>query len=101
MTREDPGTTLIGAANFSQNYGWTCVAPVIGGNVFNLVFGRVYDAHTVSVTRSLRGRRLMAARLAGSASRLPLPPTCRPRLPDAEAASTCQATRRTPVRLVP
>ncbi|KAL7423403.1 GTP-binding protein rbg1 [Cryptotrichosporon argae] len=36
-----------GMAHFSQNYGWTCVAPVIGGNIFNLVFGRVFDAHSV------------------------------------------------------
>ena len=36
-----------GMANFSQNYGWTCVAPVIGGNVFNLLFGRIYDSNTV------------------------------------------------------
>jgi hypothetical protein len=32
----------------SQNYGWICVAPVIGGNTFNLLFGRVYDSNTVS-----------------------------------------------------
>jgi hypothetical protein len=32
----------------SQNYGWICVAPVIGGNTFNLLFGRVHDSNTVS-----------------------------------------------------
>ncbi|ORX36103.1 major facilitator superfamily domain-containing protein, partial [Kockovaella imperatae] len=36
-----------GMGHFSQNYGWICVAPVIGGNVFNVVFGRVYDSNTV------------------------------------------------------
>jgi len=36
-----------GIAHFSQNYGWICVAPVIGGNSFNIVFGRVYDSNTV------------------------------------------------------
>ncbi|ORY24135.1 major facilitator superfamily domain-containing protein [Naematelia encephala] len=36
-----------GMTHFSQNYGWLCVAPVLGGNIFNLIFGRVYDAHTV------------------------------------------------------
>ena len=25
------------------------MAPVIGGNLFNLVFGKVYDAHTVGL----------------------------------------------------
>lgn len=30
-----------------QNWGWTAIAPVIGGNVFNLLFGRIYDSNTV------------------------------------------------------
>ncbi|KAK4685150.1 hypothetical protein P7C73_g5008, partial [Tremellales sp. Uapishka_1] len=37
-----------GMAHFSQNWGWTCVAPIIGGNLFNIVFGRVYDSNTVN-----------------------------------------------------
>ncbi|WWD21864.1 hypothetical protein CI109_106352 [Kwoniella shandongensis] len=36
-----------GMKHFSQNWGWIAVSPVIGSNVFNLLFGRVYDAHTV------------------------------------------------------
>ncbi|WVQ75306.1 hypothetical protein IAR50_004922 [Cryptococcus sp. DSM 104548] len=36
-----------GMRHFSQNWGWTSVAPILGSNAFNLVFGRVYDAHTV------------------------------------------------------
>ncbi|ODN74856.1 hypothetical protein L202_07161 [Cryptococcus amylolentus CBS 6039] len=36
-----------GMRHFSQNWGWTSVAPIIGSNGFNLVFGKVYDAHTV------------------------------------------------------
>ncbi|WVW79010.1 hypothetical protein I302_100973 [Kwoniella bestiolae CBS 10118] len=36
-----------GMKHFSQNWGWTAVAPVIGGNAFNLLFGKVYDSHTL------------------------------------------------------
>lgn len=36
-----------GMKHFSQNYGWMCIAPVIGGNIFNILFGRVYDSNTV------------------------------------------------------
>ncbi|KAK6904259.1 hypothetical protein I203_107775 [Kwoniella mangroviensis CBS 8507] len=36
-----------GMKHFSQNWGWTAVAPVIGGNAFNLLFGKVYDSHTI------------------------------------------------------
>ncbi|WVF70375.1 hypothetical protein IAT40_005165 [Kwoniella sp. CBS 6097] len=35
-----------GMRHFSQNWGWTAVAPILGSNGFNLLFGRVYDAHT-------------------------------------------------------
>ncbi|KAL1408363.1 GTP-binding protein rbg1 [Vanrija albida] len=36
-----------GMAHFSQNFGWMNLGPAIGGNVFNVVFGRVYDSNTV------------------------------------------------------
>ncbi|WRT65267.1 uncharacterized protein IL334_002210 [Kwoniella shivajii] len=36
-----------GMKHFSQNWGWTAVAPVLGGNAFNLLFGSVYDSHTI------------------------------------------------------
>ncbi|WVQ97537.1 hypothetical protein IAU59_004651 [Kwoniella sp. CBS 9459] len=36
-----------GMRHFSQNWGWTAVAPILGSNSFNLLFGRVYDAHTL------------------------------------------------------
>ncbi|WWC67450.1 uncharacterized protein I206_101358 [Kwoniella pini CBS 10737] len=36
-----------GMRHFSQNWGWVAVAPVLGGNAFNLLFGKVYDSHTI------------------------------------------------------
>ena len=44
---------------YLQNYGWTCVAPVIGGNIFNLLFGRIYDSNTVRPRSQHRVRVLM------------------------------------------
>ncbi|KAN0066080.1 hypothetical protein ACQY0O_000173 [Thecaphora frezii] len=34
-----------GMKHFSQNYGFLSLSPVIAGNVFNLLFGRIYDSH--------------------------------------------------------
>lgn len=34
-----------GMPNFSQNWGWMGWGPVIAGNVFNLLFGYIYDSH--------------------------------------------------------
>lgn len=34
-----------GMAHFSQNYGFVSLSPVVAGNVFNLLFGRIYDSH--------------------------------------------------------
>ena len=34
-----------GMSNFSQNWGWMGWGPVIAGNVFNLLFGYIYDSH--------------------------------------------------------
>ncbi|AAW44083.1 hypothetical protein CNBF0550 [Cryptococcus deneoformans B-3501A] len=36
-----------GMRHFSQNWGWTAVAPIIGSNTFNVLFGSVYDANSV------------------------------------------------------
>ncbi|GJJ69748.1 hypothetical protein EMPS_02096 [Entomortierella parvispora] len=32
-----------GVSNFGTNWGWISIAPAIGGQVFNLVFGSLYD----------------------------------------------------------
>ncbi|EXJ82499.1 hypothetical protein A1O3_06312 [Capronia epimyces CBS 606.96] len=36
-----------GVHGLSQNWGTMTLAPVISGNVFNLLYGRIYDAHSV------------------------------------------------------
>lgn len=34
-----------GMHEFSQNWGWMSLSPVVAGNVFNILFGMVYDAN--------------------------------------------------------
>lgn len=36
-----------GVHGLSQNWGTMTLAPVISGNVFNLIYGRIYDSHSV------------------------------------------------------
>lgn len=36
-----------GMAHFSQNFGTVNLAPIVGGNLFNLLFGWIYDQHTI------------------------------------------------------
>jgi len=36
-----------GVHGLSQNWGTMTLAPVISGNIFNLIFGRIYDARSV------------------------------------------------------
>src|SRR5436190_23067571 len=36
-----------GIAGLSQNWGGMCLAPVLSGNVFNLLYGIIYDRHSV------------------------------------------------------
>jgi len=36
------------AAHLSENFGYLCLAPLIGGNLFSIMFGRNLDAHTSS-----------------------------------------------------
>ncbi|GMK57695.1 hypothetical protein CspeluHIS016_0405290 [Cutaneotrichosporon spelunceum] len=37
-----------GMSHFGQNWGFTSMAPAVGGNIFLTLFGKVYDAHSVS-----------------------------------------------------
>jgi len=36
-----------GVHGLSQNWGTMTLAPVISGNIFNLLYGRIYDAHSI------------------------------------------------------
>lgn len=36
-----------GIRGLSQNWGFMTLAPVASGNVFNLLYGRIYDHHTI------------------------------------------------------
>ena len=36
-----------GMAHFSQNFGTINLSPILGGNLFNLLFGYVYDSNTI------------------------------------------------------
>lgn len=38
---------IFGLAHFSSNWGIVSLSPGVGGNLANLMFGRVYDAHTI------------------------------------------------------
>lgn len=35
-----------GLSHFMQNWGWAATSPVFSAYAFNLMFGRIYDAHT-------------------------------------------------------
>lgn len=39
-----------GMKHFSQNYGFVSLSPVVAGNIFNLLFGRIYDSHVPNNT---------------------------------------------------
>lgn len=43
-----------GMKHFSQNYGFVSLSPVVAGNIFNLLFGRIYDSHVPQDTTILR-----------------------------------------------
>ena len=32
--------------HFSENWGLICLSPLVAGNIFSLVFGRIFDAHS-------------------------------------------------------
>ncbi|KIS71737.1 uncharacterized protein UMAG_10046 [Mycosarcoma maydis] len=42
-----------GMKHFSQNYGFVSLSPVVAGNVFNLLFGLIYDSHVPQDKRLL------------------------------------------------
>ena len=37
---------LLHAANFSENWGLVSLSPLVAGNIFSMVFGRIFDAHS-------------------------------------------------------
>lgn len=39
--------STFGVNGLSQNWGAMCLAPMISGNVFNLLYGKIFDAHSV------------------------------------------------------
>ncbi|KAJ3483194.1 hypothetical protein NLI96_g6485 [Meripilus lineatus] len=43
-----PSITIdwFGLAHFSENWGFISLAPVLGGNIFSIAFGRILDAHS-------------------------------------------------------
>lgn len=36
-----------GVHGLSQNWGTMTLAPVISGNIFNLIYGKIYDSHSI------------------------------------------------------
>lgn len=36
-----------GVSGLSQNWGTMTLAPVISGNIFNLIYGKIYDSHSI------------------------------------------------------
>ncbi|KAG5294542.1 MFS transporter [Histoplasma ohiense] len=42
-------THTFGVGGISQNWGVMCMSPVIWGNIFNLLYGRIYDSHSVAL----------------------------------------------------
>lgn len=51
-------------AHFSENWGYVSLAPMIGGNVFSIAFGRNLDAHASEGSESsLLNRALVASHI--------------------------------------
>lgn len=44
-----------GVHGLSQNWGTMTLAPVISGNIFNILYGRIYDSHSVVEDNGDRG----------------------------------------------
>ncbi|KAG6375350.1 major facilitator superfamily domain-containing protein [Boletus reticuloceps] len=56
-----------GMAHFSENWGYLSFSPVLGGNLFSLMFGRYLDAHVpVQDARSSLGTRVLSIISLGS-----------------------------------
>ena len=36
-----------GVHGLSQNWGWMTLSPIISGNIFNLIYGSIYDHHSI------------------------------------------------------
>lgn len=43
-----------GITSFSQNWGYMSLSPVIGGNIYNLLFGQVYDSNVSRTSHTHR-----------------------------------------------
>ncbi|KAI5302117.1 hypothetical protein KEM56_001020 [Ascosphaera pollenicola] len=46
---------VFGVGGLSQNWGVLCLAPVLSGNVFNLLYGSIYDHHSTVEPNGERG----------------------------------------------
>ncbi|KAI5287324.1 hypothetical protein KEM55_000023, partial [Ascosphaera atra] len=46
---------VFGVGGLSQNWGIMCLAPVISGNIFNLLYGSIYDQHSIVEPGGERG----------------------------------------------
>ena len=40
-------TDSFGIRGLSQNWGCMTLSAIIGGNIFNILYGRIYDAHSI------------------------------------------------------
>ena len=38
---------MFGIQSLSQNWGTMTLAPVVSGNIFNLIYGKIYDSHSI------------------------------------------------------
>ncbi|KAF8531646.1 major facilitator superfamily domain-containing protein [Gautieria morchelliformis] len=54
-----------GLAHFSENWGFVTLAPLLGGNIFSVLFGWNVDAHVPRSTDLTSGPRAPASGLAG------------------------------------
>jgi len=53
-------------AHFSENWGLVSISPLVAGNIFSMIFGRIFDAHSSYGeygTRCLEGARCYSASL--------------------------------------
>ena len=41
-------------AHFSENWGFVAVSPLLAGNVFSMIFGRIFDAHSFPSEHGMR-----------------------------------------------
>lgn len=50
---------MFGLAHYAQNWGMVALSPVVGGNLANYLFGKIFDSHTVSGCLRLQGENLL------------------------------------------